>query len=287
MQKFFDAVMSTQSVALDDIPLPEAPSTEDVPLPLTVEPAPILKKAASLSVNRVKSDKLPPGPPPGPPPVLSDMEDDLEEEDRRRKKVSFGETHKKEADINEFLKEIDEVSASTSSVPTPLKAPPPLIPVLPQPLPIHPPLLAFRPPPPGPPPSGNMLRPIYPPMGVRPPGPGAMIPPPSNFNRQPPPPQNRNYGPPRPQSSFKPHPPSNAVYGGLPSSSRRDDKKTHIVSDRATIEAKPQLRNLSADATRFTPVSLRVKRNEKPQAKKPGHGENPISIFSDLHLYFL
>lgn len=37
------------------------------------------------------------------------------------------------------------------------------------------------------------------------------------------------------------------------------DKNRHLT----TIEAKPQLRNLSADATRFTPLSLRVKRAEK------------------------
>lgn len=43
------------------------------------------------------------------------------------------------------------------------------------------------------------------------------------------------------------------------------DKNRHV----ATIEAKPQLRNLSADATRFTPLSLRVKRTEKRPVPRP------------------
>ena len=50
------------------------------------------------------------------------------------------------------------------------------------------------------------------------------------------------------------------------------------ASQAATIEAKPQLRNLSADATRFTPLSLRIKRSEKapvtrPAARGSGHSE--------------
>lgn len=43
-----------------------------------------------------------------------------------------------------------------------------------------------------------------------------------------------------------------------------DDKK----STGATIEAKPQLRNLSADVTKFMPTSLRVKREDKIVRKK-------------------
>ncbi|KAG1682970.1 WW domain-binding protein 11 [Nymphon striatum] len=43
-----------------------------------------------------------------------------------------------------------------------------------------------------------------------------------------------------------------------------DDKK----SSGATIEAKPQLRNLSADVTKFMPTSLRVKREDKTIRRK-------------------
>lgn len=43
------------------------------------------------------------------------------------------------------------------------------------------------------------------------------------------------------------------------------DKNRHLT----TIEAKPQLRNLSAAATRFTPLSLRVKRTEKKAVARP------------------
>lgn len=36
-----------------------------------------------------------------------------------------------------------------------------------------------------------------------------------------------------------------------------------------TIEAKPQIRNLSADVTRFLPTALRVKRDEKMPVRTP------------------
>lgn len=44
----------------------------------------------------------------------------------------------------------------------------------------------------------------------------------------------------------------------------REDDKKHS----ATIEAKPQIRSLSADVTRFLPTALRVKREDKKKAGK-------------------
>jgi WW domain-binding protein 11 len=95
---------------------------------------------------------------------------------------------------------------------------------------------------PGMPPGPPVMRPGLPPrmLGPRPP----MMPP------------MRSMGPPPAPSG----PTQNVPKPG--------EKKSHFVTERATIEAKPQLRNLSADATRFTPVALRVKRDEKG-VKKP------------------
>lgn len=60
----------------------------------------------------------------------------------------------------------------------------------------------------------------------------------------------------------------------------RDEKKSSTSesnppnpADRVTIAAKPQLRNLAADATRFTPVSLKVRREDKV-IKKPVKGQS-------------
>lgn len=41
----------------------------------------------------------------------------------------------------------------------------------------------------------------------------------------------------------------------------------------ATIEAKPQIRNMQAEVTRFMPVSVRVKRNPKKSKGKKGKSE--------------
>lgn len=46
-----------------------------------------------------------------------------------------------------------------------------------------------------------------------------------------------------------------------------------------TITAKPQIRNLSADVTRFVPSALRVKRDDKKVPKPKSH----ISEYSRQH----
>lgn len=45
------------------------------------------------------------------------------------------------------------------------------------------------------------------------------------------------------------------------------DEEPEEQRSSATIEAKPQLRNLQADVTRFMPTSLRIKRDGKGKAK--------------------
>lgn len=304
MIKFYEAVKSAQEVAIDDIPLPSAPldpnSSSLNPLLPSFESNPmqsILKKSNSLLIP---NNKTPPGVPPGPPPILSDIEEDSDEdksddEREKSKKIRFSDetqSIEKDSDVNEFLKEIElmEKSANipnesvsqtiqsiqslpgltshqnSSSTSTHTSMPPPLS------------IRGKIVPTGGPPPQMMMFRAVPPPGSLRP-------------STQPPniqgmlvgrPPIPTGAGPlrggPPPHRMLGPRPmmppmrlmaPPTAIPSTVTTSPLKSgDKKTHFMTDRATIEAKPQLRNLSADATRFTPVALRVKREEKG-VKKP------------------
>ncbi|XP_053606622.1 WW domain-binding protein 11 [Plodia interpunctella] len=126
--------------------------------------------------------------------------------------------------------------------------PPPLIPGLRPPLraPLGPPpgLPPVRPPgPPGPPPG------LPPRALLRPPGPPPGAPPRLLRPMQPPPPP-------------KPLPQLSVLSAAPQLISKKDGAQG------ATISAKPQIRNLSADVTRFVPSALRVKREDKKT--KPG-----------------
>lgn len=132
------------------------------------------------------------------------------------------------------------------------------------------PPLMFRPPPmrtglphppgvrlpPGPPPQGmpprlpnmRMPPPMPPRLPMRPPGVPPGMPPPGMPPRGLPPVHNPNVLSAGPQLIARP----------------RDDDKKHS----ATIEAKPQIRNLSADVTRFLPTALRVKREDRKKLGK-------------------
>ncbi|KAK7025525.1 WW domain-binding protein 11 [Halocaridina rubra] len=132
------------------------------------------------------------------------------------------------------------------------------------------PPLMFRPPPmrtglphppgvrlpPGPPPQGmpprlpnmRMPPPMPPRLPMRPPGVPPGMPPPGLPPRGLPPVHNPNVLTAGPQLIARP----------------RDDDKKHS----ATIEAKPQIRSLSADVTRFLPTALRVKREDKKKMGK-------------------
>lgn len=52
-----------------------------------------------------------------------------------------------------------------------------------------------------------------------------------------------------------------------------------VSSETVTIEAKPQLRNLSADSTRFMPTSLRIKRHEQKPVKRTTTSHGNLSIY--------
>lgn len=80
----------------------------------------------------------------------------------------------------------------------------------------------------------------------------------------------------------------------LPSDQQRpgDDLRktsTKAPSEAVTIEAKPQLRNLSADSTRFMPTSLRIKRHEQKPVKRAttSHGKFIFISFFFSFTFFL
>ncbi|XP_043658260.1 WW domain-binding protein 11 [Drosophila teissieri] len=141
-----------------------------------------------------------------------------------------------------------------SSVPAP-----PQIPQLP---PIHnlgPPGIMYRPPPMRPPHPGaafGIRMPPGPPPGARPPhGLGPM-------------PRMGIRMPPGPPPGLPPRLAHHNKQGGGAGPPKESAKGV------TTITAKPQIRNLSADVTRFVPSTLRVKREDQRRATRPRHAAN-------------
>ncbi|KAF4522158.1 hypothetical protein B566_EDAN010418 [Ephemera danica] len=168
-----------------------------------------------------------------------------------------------------------------------------------------PPPLMYRPMmrPPVPPPPGMRMPPGPPPgrpQGGMPPGPPGSMPPPRLPMRLPPgpppglPPPRLLAGIPRPPGLGLPPgvlppgvppgllPNPNVVSAAPQLISRQqrelqESTKKQMVQQQqqqtqqhgATIEAKPQIRNLSADITRFLPASVRARREEKPKKSDP------------------
>lgn len=157
--------------------------------------------------------------------------------------------------------------------------PPPLMPpgLRPPPLraPLAPPMRLMPPGPPGPPglppgPPGPPPGPPGPPPGppslaaramLRPPGPPPGAPPRLLRPLVPPPPP-------------KPHPQVSVLTAAPQLITKKDAQQG------ATISAKPQIRNLSADVTRFVPSALRVKREDKKSKMgiKTGNVQRPADV---------
>ncbi|XP_039284804.1 WW domain-binding protein 11 isoform X2 [Nilaparvata lugens] len=192
-------------------------------------------------------------------------------------------------DLDAFMKEIEEVQKKSEAgqmqidsiggaklhhMLDTIQLPPTMIPLpvpppsgqMPTQLPPAPPLgvpppMMFRPPmmrlpmglrlPPGPPPGRPPTLPPGPPPGLPPRLMGIRLPP----------------GPP-PRMAAAPTPNVVSAAPQLINRASKDDAKDGSQKGGATIEAKAQLRNLSADVTRFVPTALRVKRgDDKTQAK--------------------
>nr|CAD7266223.1 unnamed protein product [Timema shepardi] len=191
--------------------------------------------------------------------------------------------------------------------PTNLSMPPPT-PIMPQVVPqlTMPPGMMFRPPPlrPGiPPPLGIRLPPGPPPgRPGMPPGPPPGLPPRLGIRLPPGPPPGmpprllRPMGPPPripvgmmmpgqvpPPSTLLPPGAANPnVLTAAPQLIKRGEVTTPEGGKQpqgATIEAKPQIRNLSADVTRFLPTALRVKREEGKRKKSDSKGSGGMGKF--------
>ncbi|EZA48356.1 WW domain-binding protein [Ooceraea biroi] len=137
-----------------------------------------------------------------------------------------------------------------------------------------PPPLLYRPPPPPlhlrmpppPPPRIGLRLPPGPPPGM----PRILRPGPPSIPRMPPPQMqmsnmsNISNSQMQTQSGTTAQPKTPNVLSAAPQLINRKDKEGKSTT---TIEAKPQIRNLAADVTRFLPTSLRVKRDDKKREK--------------------
>lgn len=291
----FDAVKTAQSVDVEDIPLPsnntdDNERTGDIPLPPSMAMPPkvgILKKSSVLDSLRPRTC---PGVPAGAPPPLSDYDHDpvSSSDAGRSKKIRFSEqdeaakTDKNTTsvdnvqkkmlemsgqDVDAYMKELEVVHNKTEAekaadIRSRMAA------AVAQPIP--PGSEAFvqmAPPPPAA--AGYLLRPALrpgmpPPPGVRlPPGP-----PPGRPQLPPGPPPGRppfmGAGGPRPGGLRPRHPhmprPLNpqVVSAGPQLNAAGGPSKS--VKTGSVIEAKPQMRNLLSDVTRFVPTNVKIKR---------------------------
>lgn len=179
----------------------------------------------------------------------SDTSDASDDSDRKEEKKDKDKKMNTNARI---APKQNETTMPTSMPPQPIMPMPPVIklPSGPPPAPMGmPPSMMFRPPPmrPGMPPPGMRMAPGMPPRMRMPPGPPPGMPPARLMHNQ----------------HNKPHPmhPHINTLAAAP-------QLTKDTKGMTTITAKPQIRNLSADVTRFVPSTLRVKREDK-KIQKP------------------
>ena len=280
--KRYEAVNSAKQVNLEEIPLPFCGDDQFVSLSSssTGSSRPARSSTATSSQDQqhyvtisgeVRSDLKPPGCPALVPPSMEQLEEELKRCGKSLDSVNA------QKDLDEFLKEVARVEKQVSTkeqTEEPTSDPVHSLPKVPAGMPSISMLKGVAPPalpkPPAGPNASTLPNPINPapfpvllnPMGLlnapppqmkRPPN----IPPPpfkhpmavnSHFNK---------FNP-----SAKHQPPAAAVTAQI----RKEPEKL-IQQQGATIEAKPQLRNLSADVTKFLPTSLRIKRQDT--SKKP------------------
>ncbi|XP_058819735.1 WW domain-binding protein 11 [Topomyia yanbarensis] len=286
-------------LSIPRIPIP--PTLPTIIPPLKPMPPPVLKKPVENPIEPmepVDDDDDIPGCPPGPPPdifMMPELDFELEEfHSETQKSVKFfddadSRDNSDDSDVekpkqpstvqqkmlaisgqnlDEFMKEMenvqkkkDQLDNPAGAIPMPSK--PPL--ALPNPAP-HPsdPTVKYVPMPsipmPGPIQPALMIRP--PPLRPGMPGmPGLRMPP------RPPP------GiPPRLGIRMPPGPPAGPPPKHIQQQHMRNmlhQQQQHKDPKSATISAKPQIRNLSADVTRFVPSALRTKKDEGVKRQHP------------------
>jgi WW domain-binding protein 11 len=312
--QYYESVRHAEQVSIEDIPLPS--STNEKPIPATMPkinlPPPVLltnvpapstqRKPEDIlgnsEQNKESKEKEPPGIPASMPPNIfemreldSDYESDGQEEvdEESGKEESSKDKHDK--NIEEFMKEVEsaqrkkeeeraivtteikvnptpdieleeksdapeetiKVNEEIIPMPSQQQQPQPHIPIGMPRMPPH--AIMFRPPP---------MRPGLP-IGIRmPPGP-----PPAHLRP--------NVGMPRMGIRMAPGPP--------PRHKHHHDRNAPPKQTTTTITAKPQIRNLSADVTRFVPTTLRAAKRDEPRRVKPkpymqdiGHMQHAPSV---------
>lgn len=301
-------------LSIPRIPIP--PMIPSIVPTVKPAPAPILKKPVENPIEPlepVDDDDDIPGCPPGPPPDVFGMPEldfDLEEfRSETQKSVKFfddadSRDNSDDSDIekpkqpssvqqkmlaisgqnlDEFMKEMENVQkkkdqpegAPVSAIPIPPKVPI----ALPNPAP-HPsdttvkyvPMPSIPMPGPAPMQPALMIRP--PPLRPGIPGiPGLRMPP------RPPP------GiPPRLGIRMPPGPPAGPPPKHIQQQHMRNMMQQQKDPKSATISAKPQIRNLSADVTRFVPSALRAKKDEGTKRPQAG-GRSDVGHHAQQHHY--
>ncbi|XP_027197755.1 uncharacterized protein LOC113792080 [Dermatophagoides pteronyssinus] len=252
--KQYEAIKSAQEVNIEEIPLPSA-----IPLPSESATSSSLGKETipqSILKSTRNRAKQPPGCPPGLPPSLSEFksesDDDNDEDDDKsedeveksesNKKIRFsdevGEKNKDVSDLNKFLQEIEQLSSEKSN-----KEVEPNKNVIDNPQAPNTNSIILA--------SSTLVQPT-PQILVRP---------------APPPPLQVSMPPQLIHTAgqvlrMTPHNPT------IFNPSNYNQQKKEKTKQVATIEARPQLRNLSADSTKFMPLALRVRRDEKQAPRK-------------------
>lgn len=267
--KEYEAIKSTQDVNIEDIPLPASMPEESKEVVISS----ILKNS--------KIKKEPPGCPPGLPPILDIVIDENEDEEseneeeicenKSKRKIKFSDeiekTSKEGSNLQKFLKEIEQISSEKEkNVDKNTDTKPDAEEVSQsstnQTVPVNQPNVFF---------GATPLQPPQPYLPIMPnefthpalmPNPSPLIPVPI-VN-----PTNPMFG--------QVH--TSNVYNSYTGMLNNPENK-----QQATIEARPQLRNLSVELTKFTPLALRVRRDEKQVQKKPVKHSGKNLLVSNLN----
>ena len=278
--KKYEAVNSAKQVNLAEIPLPFCPEENSTKNELSNNNQDKLASSSDAEqqqkyitiTGEIRNDLKPPGCPALNPPSLEELENEIK---------SFGkdlESLEAEKDLDEFLKEIDQVEKQASITKETVQPQSTLIKVsnatnnLILPVNIPPPMLKAA--------VNNLSKPHL----ISSTLPNQINPTPFLINPMnhhllnPPPPLKR------PNASFKStqlnkfnltRNQMQPMLTPTPTATKKEFTTEKVTS--ATIEAKPQLRNLSADITKFLPTSLRIKRqNNTRKVIKPNALRRPI-----------
>ncbi|CAD5118719.1 DgyrCDS7401 [Dimorphilus gyrociliatus] len=260
-QIYYEQVQTAKRCTIDQIPLPENKIGGGIPLPPMTASLPppkigILKKSAETANKFPLPKRKPPGPPPGTPPIISDT-DDSDSDDPfqppipKKRVIRFDDPGDgEEKDTRLTMSAAYELSNQMDSYED---DGPPGVRDLSQQKPA--PVVL----PPGPPPGlPTFLMRAQTGMNIRHPNPPPQMP----HQFRPPGPTVRL--PPGPPPGLPPHL-MNRPAAQQQNMNRNPQQKLDNRRSQSgpTIEAKPQIKNIMGDVTRFTPMALKVRREVK------------------------